>query len=84
MPRYDFRDTNTGEVFERTMRIADKEQYLRDNPHIEHYHQAFPGLGDPVRLGIRRIDGGFKEVLSRISEKTPGGKTLRSNSSQDF
>ena len=25
-----------------------------------------PSLGDPVRLGIRKIDGGFKEVLQRI------------------
>jgi hypothetical protein len=23
-------------------------------------------LGDPVRLGIRKIDGGFREVLHKI------------------
>lgn len=31
-----------------------------------------PALGDPVRLGIRRPDGGFKEVLQKIHEKVPG------------
>jgi hypothetical protein len=28
-----------------------------------------PAFGDPVRLGVRRVDDGFKEVLSKISER---------------
>ena len=39
-----------------------------------------PTLGDPVRLGLRRPDNGFKEVLQKILDKTPGS-TLKSNSS---
>ena len=39
-----------------------------------------PTFGDPVRLGIRRPDNGFKEVLQKIHDKTPGS-TLKSNSS---
>lgn len=39
-----------------------------------------PTLGDPVRLGLRRPDNGFKEVLQKIHDKTPGS-TLKSNSS---
>lgn len=31
-----------------------------------------PTLGDSVRLGIRRPDDGFKEVLQKIHEKVPG------------
>lgn len=26
-------------------------------------------IGDPVRLGVRTIDNGFREVLSKIKEK---------------
>ena len=39
-----------------------------------------PTLGDPVRLGIRRPDNGFREVLQKIHDKTPGS-TLKNNSS---
>ena len=31
-----------------------------------------PTLGDPVRLGIRRPDEGFKDVLRRIDRSVPG------------
>lgn len=40
-----------------------------------------PALGDPVRLGRIRPDGGFKEVLQKIHEKTPGSNL---NSSSSF
>ena len=33
-----------------------------------------PAIGDPVRLGVRRIDNGFKEVLQRI-----GAANIHSN-----
>lgn len=73
MPLYDFKNTQTGEVFEKMMSISAKEEYLKENPHIE------PVLGanmliDPVRLGVRKTDAGFKEVLQRIHEKTPGSQ----------
>jgi putative FmdB family regulatory protein len=31
-----------------------------------------PALGDPVRLGFRRPDGGFQEVLQKIHQNVPG------------
>ena len=34
MPTYKFRDNNTGEEFEKWMYMADREPYLKDNPHI--------------------------------------------------
>lgn len=37
-----------------------------------------PSLGDPVRLGIRKIDGGFKEVLQRIHAANGPASTLNS------
>jgi hypothetical protein len=74
MPTYDFRNKDTGEVFEKIMRISEMEQYLSDNPSIEIYHSQGPALGDPVRLGIRKVDKGFKEVLQKIHSKTPGSQ----------
>jgi hypothetical protein len=71
VPTYEFRYKETGEVFTKMMKIAEKEQYLADNPNIEGMISA-PNFIDPVRLGVRKIDNGFKEVLQRAHEKTAG------------
>ena len=73
MPLYDFRNKETGEVFEKMMSISAKEDYLKENPNIESVLGSNM-LIDPVRLGVRKNDAGFKEVLQRIHEKTPGSK----------
>lgn len=74
MPLYEFRNKETGEVFEKLMSMASKEEYLKENPNIESMISGAPPLIDPVRLGVRRPDQGFKEVLQRIHEKTPGSQ----------
>ena len=67
MPTYTYRNIKTGEVFDKIMKIAEKEQFLLDNPDLESIIGA-PAMGDSVRLGIRRPDDGFREVLSKISD----------------
>lgn len=72
MPTYDFRNTETGEVFELFMKIAEKEQYLLDNPKLEQALLTAPAFtGDHITL---KKDSGFKEVLQKIHEKTPGSQ----------
>ncbi len=67
MPTYTFRNTLTNEVFDKFMSIADREQYFLDNPNLISVMGA-PAMGDSVRLGIRKPDDGFREVLSKISD----------------
>lgn len=67
MPTYTFRNKETGEVFDKIMRWSQRQEYLDQNPNIEPLIGGAPALGDSVRLGIRRTDDGFKEVLSKIS-----------------
>lgn len=69
MPVYSFRDLNTNETFDDSMSISAKEEYLKDNPHIvqEIFHSAIP-QGDPFRLGIRKPDQGFKDILKNIKK----------------
>lgn len=82
MPLYDFRNKETGEVFERSMSYGAKVDYLKENPHIESVILTAPPLGDPTKLSsTRKMDTGFKEVLQKIHEKTPGS-TLNQSSSQ--
>jgi len=71
MPLYEFIDTQTDEKFDKFMSIASREDYLKENPHIQPVLSA-PPLVDPVSVGVRRTDQGFKEVLQRIDKLTPG------------
>lgn len=65
MPTYTFRNIETGETFDQLMSWSARQDFLQQNPNLEPVIGA-PSLGDPVRLGIRSTDSGFKEVLSRI------------------
>lgn len=66
MPTYQFRNKTTGEVFDKLMSWNDRQVYLDENPDLE-VIMGSPAMGDSVRLGIRRPDDGFREVLSKIS-----------------
>jgi len=74
MPTYNFRHRETGEVIERLMKIVEREEFLRDNPQYESVILGAPSLGDPVRLGLRKPDQGFREVLAKAKEAHPLGK----------
>lgn len=75
MPTYTFRDTETGEIFDKTLKIAELDQYKLDNPTHERYFEGqSPTIGDPVRLGVRKLDNGFREVLQKIHERAPGSR----------
>jgi len=69
MPLYDFKCSECADVFSVSCRIAEKDNQECPSCHskkYEHHHTAMPGFGDPVRLGIRTVDNGFREVLSKI------------------
>jgi hypothetical protein len=68
MPIYSVKDTNTEDVFDVNMKFTDFEQYLNDNPNITQVFTKFPALGDSVRLGKRKPDNGFRDVLKTVSE----------------
>lgn len=80
MPTYTFRNKETGEMYEQFMGISAREEHLNQNPHLETVITSAPALGDSVRLGIRKSDNGFKEVLQKIHNNTAGSvlnKTTR-------
>jgi hypothetical protein len=78
MPTYDFRNKETGEVTEHIMRIAEKEQFLIDNPQLEQTITTAPAFaGDHITI---KKDTGFKEVLQRIHSLTPGSQLDKTSS----
>jgi hypothetical protein len=72
MPTYVFRDKNTNEQFEKMLKISELDSFREQNPHLETVITA-PMICDPVRVGARKMDTGFKEVLQKINERVPGG-----------
>ena len=68
MPTYTFKNKDTGEVFDKVMKIAEKPEYLENNPNIEAVLTAPNFVGDHI---IKKMDGGMKETLQKIADKNP-------------
>lgn len=79
MPTYEFRHNETGEVTEHFFRNwEDKDAYLAENPQYTQTMTKAPAVvGDHVTL---KKDTGFKEVLQKIHERTPGSQLDKSSS----
>ena len=71
MPFYVFRNKNTGDEFEKFLKISELDQYRMDNLDLETVIQA-PGFSDPVRIGRMKPSNGFRDVLQKIKEGSPG------------
>jgi hypothetical protein len=56
------------------MKISERDDFLRDNPQYESVILGAPSIGDPVRLGLRKPDQGFREVLQKAKAAHPLGK----------
>lgn len=65
MPNYSFRDKETLEEFEKSMSNSDRELFLKENPSIQQIFKVFPGIVDSVRIGVRRPDDNFLDVLKK-------------------
>ena len=68
MPTYIFENKDTGEVFDKVMKIAEQEPYLKDNPNISPVLTAPNFVGDHI---VKKMDGGMKETLQKIADKNP-------------
>ena len=69
MPTYTFYNNQTGEQFDASMKISEREDYLNTNPHIKQVVTA-PALVTGVTT-TNKVPDGFKEVLSKVSEAHP-------------
>ena len=67
MPTYDFLNTETGETFEKFLSLSGKEDYLKENPHIQQVHLGAMSIVSGVSI-TGKVPDGFKEVLSKVSE----------------
>lgn len=77
MANYTFLDTRSNKEFDIDMPISELDTYKAQNPHLEQIISRAPALADPSRLGLRKPDGGFRDVLKRI--KKASGRSNKIN-----
>ena len=66
MPIYTFRNRDTGEEHERFMSISAREDYLRENPHLD---TVIGKVNIVHETGTNlKVSDGFREVLSKIKD----------------
>ena len=75
MPTYSFRNIKTGEEFDEIMSISKLEEYKLNNPHLEQL-LGTPPIGDPVRLGMKKPDDTFRDILKQIKKNTDGKRII--------
>lgn len=71
MPTYSFYDNQTGEQFDALMKISEREEYLKNNPHITSVVTAAQIVSGVSTSSQNKVPSGFKEVLSKVAEKHP-------------
>ena len=71
MPTYEFKNTETDEVFEKFMKYEDKVKYLEENPHIQSHYTTLNIDHDGGKSVLSRAGDGWKEVQNRIKSGLP-------------
>ena len=70
MPVYTFRDTSTGEVFEKIMSYDDRVEFLEHNTNVAPITVA-PAIIGGRSMDSGRLPEGFKDKLRLMKEKNP-------------
>jgi hypothetical protein len=71
MPLYNFRDLETGEESEVSMKISELDSFKENNPHLQQFLKGAPSFARGTSSQGFKNDDGWKENLSRIAEAHP-------------
>ena len=75
MPTYLFINTETNEEFEEFMTISARDTYLEEHKHITQLVNGAPAIGDVVRLGLKKPDNAFRDILRNTKKEHSRGLT---------
>jgi hypothetical protein len=67
LPRYSMVDILTNEEFELDIKYSELKEYLEKNTNVKQVFRKFPGTVDPVRIGVRKTDEGFRDALREVA-----------------
>jgi hypothetical protein len=75
MATYTFYDTKTEKYFDISMPMSELDIYTENNKHLNHI-PSITAIADPTRLGLRKPDAGFRDVLKRVKKASGRGNTI--------
>ena len=76
MANYTFYDTKKKKEFDIDMPISELDAYKANNPHLQQRIKTAPAIADPTRLGLRKPDAGFRDVLKRVKKASRRKNTI--------
>jgi len=68
MPIYTFRNTETNELYDLSLRMDQRETYLQENPHCKQVLSGAPSLHSGSGLTGRKPDDAFRDKLKEIKK----------------
>ena len=75
MPIYTLKNIDTEEIFEKTMKIAEYEEYMLENSNIQRYYDTSPLVCDPTRMSDSKYSKGDptfqKYIIGRMKDSIP-------------
>lgn len=71
MPTYTFLNKDTQEESDITMSISEIDNFIKENPNLQHVFKPI-GIVDPTRLGLRKPDSSFRDILKNVKKKNRG------------
>jgi len=79
MPQYDFKNKETGEVKELSLRISEYDQWIIDNPEWVRYFPASsaPKIVSGVKSTMRLAGSGWNEHLTNIKKGSGKNNTIK-------
>lgn len=74
MPTYDFKNTDTNEVFEKFMSISQLEIYLEEHPNIIRHHESTSAA---LISGVdQKPSQGFRDILKQVKGRSGRNNTV--------
>lgn len=77
MPIYNFRNKQTGEITEVSLRISELDKYKEDNPDLESVILSAPGLTSGHKTARQLAGGDWNNMLDNIKKKSGRGNTIK-------
>lgn len=74
MPTYTFRNKETNEIFDQSMKMSEYDSFMESNPSVERYYEPSDVMNIVSKIGGIRTDDGFKEVLSKVAQAHPNSE----------
>lgn len=71
MPTYTFKNRTTGDEWTTVITMAEREEVLSD-PNIMQLVVNAPSLASVERLGMKKPDREFRDMVSYIKKRNPG------------